>query len=203
VDYRRHDQEIWEKIFREAPDEWLSAEPSELMRECASFLRKHGVRRALDLGSGFGRWTNFVADQAGCSVVGLDYALGGSRLGSRLAGSSSRSRFLAGEITALPFRDESFDGFIAVLILDCVAATEGAAAVREVSRVVQQSSPGFVVFNPWPMPDGEQVSENPTKNCTRRDYSDGEALGLLSRWEVLSWRRVEHGLRLFEVRIGL
>lgn len=202
VDYRRHDRKVWEAIFRECSDDWLSAKPSLLMQECASFLEAHGVKRIVDVGSGFGRWTNFVADEAGCTVVGVDYALGGSHLGFRLATPSSRSRFLAAEITALPFPDDSFDGFIAILILDCVAGAEGEAAAREITRIAQRGSPGFVVFNPWPMPEGVDAVSNPTRTCTRRDYSDAEAFDLLSsRWTVLNWERSEHGFRRFKVRV--
>jgi SAM-dependent methyltransferase len=202
MDYRYHDKAVWESIFRDASESWLSAPASDLMFECASFLQAYGVKRALDVGSGYGRWANFVSQEAGCSVVGLDYALGGSRLGLKLAPASSDSRFVAGEITALPFPDGTFDGFMAVLILDNVAEPDGQIAARELSRVVRPGSPGFVVLNPWPMPPHAEAVDNPTRSCTRRDYSDDEALELLlSRWDVLQWRRVEHDLRAFQVRV--
>ena len=93
MDYRAHDQDVWETIFRQASDAWLTAPPSDLMNDCASFFRDQGVSRVLDLGSGFGRWTHFVSRRAACSVVGVDYALGGSRLGCKLAPPSSRASF--------------------------------------------------------------------------------------------------------------
>lgn len=201
-DHRRRDRQIWEGIFRDAPDPWKSAPPSEPMRECASFLQTYGAENVLDLGSGFGRWTRFLADDLGCRVVGVDSAVGGSRLGLKLARQPSRSPLLAAEITHLPFPSGTFDGFVAALILDNVAEAEGRLAVREVGRVVRSGSPGFVMLNPWPMPESADDAENPTRGCTRRDYRDHEAVGiLLSEWQVLSWARGEHGFRLFRVRV--
>jgi SAM-dependent methyltransferase len=199
--YRDDDKQVWEGIFRQAPEEWLSASPSVLMGECAAFLREHGATRVLDLGSGFGRWTVFLAAEARCSVVGLDYALGGGVLGSRLAPGSSRARFVTGEVNGLPFADESFDGFVAVLILDNLARSEGVAAARELSRVTRSGAPGFVVLNPWPMPTAEEATGNPTRSCTRHDYDDEEAEEvLLSGWRVRYRGRAEQGLRAYMVR---
>lgn len=192
---------MWETIFRKAPDPWLVAAPSALMYQCASFLQEHGVERVLDLGSGFGRWSHFVSQRLGCTVVGLDYAVGGSRLACKLAASPSRATFVTGEITALPFADRTFDGLLAVLILDNVAEEEGRQAVRELGRVTRPGSPGFVVLNPWPMPADAHSAENPTGGCIRRDYSDADAVGLLlAGWRVLAWERVEHGFRAFRVQ---
>ena len=201
MDYRKHDKEVWETIFREAPDEWLEAPPSALMHQCASFLREHGAAQVLDLGSGFGRWSHFVSEQVGCSVVGVDYAVGGNRLARESAPPGSRSGFVTGEITALPFAGGTFDGFLAILILDNVAEAAGRAAARELHRVTRAGSPGFVVLNPWPPPDEANAADNPTAACTRRDYSDEEALHLLlSPWSVMGWARVEHELRAYRVR---
>lgn len=199
--YREQDRGVWETIFREAPDSWLTAAPSALMDQCASFLREQGAERVLDLGSGFGRWSHFVSRRIGCRVVGVDYAVGGNRLARKVAPPGARSGFVTGEITTLPFADRTFDGFLAVLILDNLAEEEGKAAAQELDRVTRPGSPGFVVLNPWPMPDQAEAADNPTRACTRRDYSDQEALHLLlSRWRVLAWERVEHDLRAFRVR---
>lgn len=203
MDYRERDRGVWQQILADAPDAWLQAEPSALMLRCAGFLRRHGAPRVLDLGSGFGRWTCFVAAETHCHAVGLDYAIPGLHLGARLATPAGGTAFAAGEITALPFADGSFDGFLAVLVLDNVARPEGRAAVAELSRVVRPGAPGFVVLNPWPMPEDAGQAENPTRSCTRHDYSDDEAMEVLfSAWVVASWERVEHGLRVAEVHIG-
>jgi ubiquinone/menaquinone biosynthesis C-methylase UbiE len=133
--------------------------------------------------------------------MGLDYAIGGNRLARKLAATApSRTSFLTGEITALPFCNGCFDGFLAVLVLDNVTRSRGEHAVRELDRVTRAGAPGFVVLNPWPMPAASETAENPTSACTRYDYGDEEALRLLSGWAILSWRRAEHGLRVFHVR---
>jgi ubiquinone/menaquinone biosynthesis C-methylase UbiE len=203
VDYRSQDRDVWEGIFQGAPTEWLAAAPSELMRECARFLRESRVSHVLDLGSGFGRWSNFIAAEARCAVVGLDYAVGGSALARRLRPAGVRSGFVVGDVTALPFADSSFDGVVAVLILDNLSRSHGRSAVRDLERVCRQGAPAFVVLNPWPMPRPEATEGNPTAGCTRHDYSDDEALSwLLSGWHAVRWGRVEHQLRAFRMRLG-
>ena len=163
-------------------------------------MRDRGARKVLDLGSGFGRWTNFVAQEFGATVVGVDYALGGCLLGQELCQPGAEALFSTGDMTRLPFRDDAFDGFVAVLILDNVEKAHGVAAVRELNRVLQPGSPGFVVHNPWPMPSAAETSGNPTASCSRHDWSDDEALeGLLGSWRVESWGRDEHELRWFLV----
>lgn len=202
MDYRSHDRRLWEHILQGSPAEWLSAAPSDLMHECAAFLRESRVSRVLDLGSGFGRWSNFVAREAPCAVVGLDYAVGGSALARRLRPAGTRSGFVAGEATALPFPDSTFDGVIAVLILDNLSRSHGRSAVRELERVCRPGAPAFVVLNPWPMPSPEDAEGNPTAGCTRYDYSDDEALAsLFSGWSITGWGRTEHQLRAFRMRL--
>ena len=200
VDYRQRDRHVWEGIFRQAPDAWRSASVSDLMGECAGFLRDRGATKVLDLGSGFGRWTNFVAKETGAFIVGLDYALGGCRLGRELRPPEARSLFAVGGITHLPFRDDAFDAFVAILILDNVERSHGIEAARELTRVLQPDSSGFVVLNPWPMPSASETSGNPTASCTRHDWTDDQALTeLLGSWTVESSGRGEHELRWFRL----
>lgn len=60
---RQQDRQVWEGIFQQTPDAWRSAPPSDLMVECAELLLERVATRILDLGSGFGRWTKFVANE--------------------------------------------------------------------------------------------------------------------------------------------
>lgn len=199
-----HNRKIWEAIFKDPPEAWSSVPPNQLMFDCAAFLRDQGVRRVLDLGSGFGRWSTFLSGELECTVVGLDYAFAGGRLGQLLAPRTERLAFVTGEIGHLPFADDSFDSFLAVLILDNVLEPEGRRAIRELTRVVEGDAPGLVVLNPWPMPPSAEAGDNPTASCRRRDYDDSEALELLGsgEWTVLEQTREEHGLRVYRVRTG-
>lgn len=193
-DRRNTDRKTWEGIFATAPEEWLSAPPSPLMDMAAAHLA--GCRRILDLGCGFGRWAAHVARQTSARVVGIDYTIGGVVLG--LALSPPRTSFVTGEATILPFSDAAFDGFLAVLIIESLESPHNDAAVHELLRVAAQGSPGFFVFNPWPLPQGAEV-DNPTASCSGEYLDDQRVQQLLSPFEIRGRYVAEHGLRCVEV----
>jgi ubiquinone/menaquinone biosynthesis C-methylase UbiE len=201
MDDRQHDQQVWQSIFENVASEWLSTPPSDLMRQCLHYFRRHPGRRMLDLGSGFGRWSVFFAENLGIAVTGVDYAFGGNLLGTRLAEQRRcNASFVTCEITALPFQREQFDNFVAVLILDNLAEEHARAAVWEMTRVLKAKAHGVVVLNPWPVGAPDE-STNPTATCTRRDYADEEVSSLLKPLRVLASSRHEHGFRAFEVEL--
>ncbi|MEM7052525.1 MAG: class I SAM-dependent methyltransferase [Acidobacteriota bacterium] len=172
------------------------------MLDCATFLQRARGRRVLDLGSGFGRWSNFLASEIDAAVVGIDSAVGGCALGARWRPEQARAVFTVGDVTRLPFTDQSFDAFLAVLIIDNMEKPEGQATLRELDRVLCPGALGFVVLNPWPMPPSADDSSNPTRTCRRHDFDDQEALELMASWQILSWERAEHGFRSFRVKTG-
>ena len=81
----------------------------------AELARRAGVRpdmKVLDAGSGLGGPARYLAETFGCHVTGVDLApdyVAIASLFTTKAGLSGQVRFQAGDLTALPFDDASFD----------------------------------------------------------------------------------------------
>lgn len=171
------------------------------MRHCLAYFRLREGRRILDLGSGFGRWSVFLAASLGAAVTGIDYAYQGNLLGRKLAEQPGcHASFVTGDVANLPFLDAVFDRFVAALILDNLAEAHGRSAVSDLTRVMKGNAQGFVVLNPWPVAEGQDPS-NPTAACTRRDYADDEVAGLLKPWRIRAKQTHAHGFRAFELEL--
>lgn len=200
VDYRDRDRLTWERIFRDADPGWLAVPPSPVMDRAAAFFRLSGARRILDAGSGFGRWGVFLAETLGSGVTGLDYAMGGARMAQELvAGRDLPVTFLAGELTALPFKPRSFDGILAVLVLDNLERDHARIAVEELMRVARPACALFAVFNPIERP--ESCGKNPTASCHGEKYTMEEIGRLLRGWRIASGTTVENSLRAVEATL--
>ena len=202
-DYLERDRAIWEDIFHEIPSDWYEAPPSEAMVQCRDFFTVNPVRRLLDLGCGFGRWTMMLAD--GLEVVGVDYALGGVRAASEWAKrTGARARFVAASALALPFRPMVFDGILVALLLDNISREDLRKVIQNANRVVRPGSPGFFVLNPYTSDqDVARIPEsNPTKNCMHVAYRDEELPGCLGGWTINRVGVTEEGFRIVEARFG-
>ena len=93
--------------------------------------------RVLDVASGNGTSARVLAEQFGCTVVGVDYSEKNVALAGRLsqeAGLSHKVSFVHGDAEALPFNGDSFD----VVLCECALCTfpDMATALREMRRVL-------------------------------------------------------------------
>ena len=198
-DYLEHDRAVWEGIFKQIPAEWYEAPPSDAMLQCRDFFAANPVRRILDLGCGFGRWSMMLA--GGLDVVGVDYAPRGVRAASRWAKKKgARAQFVAASALALPFQPMVFDGVLAALLLDNVSREDLGKVIRGVNRAVRAGSPGFFVFNPYlTEQDAARIAEdNPTKNCMYVAYRDEELPDCLEGWAVRRVAASKEGFRIVE-----
>lgn len=102
-----------------------------------------GEATVLDLGCGTGR-TSTELEQMGFDVVGIDLA---KPLVQRAQTLFSDVEFLTGNVTRLPFEDETFDAaFFSYYGLDCVVPEENRyRALREIRRILR--SMGTLIFN--------------------------------------------------------
>lgn len=81
-------------------------------RQLAEFAGLKPGERVVDLGSGIGGPSRLVAAEFGCDVTGVDLTpefVDAARILTEKCGLSASCRFEAGDATALPFADASFD----------------------------------------------------------------------------------------------
>jgi SAM-dependent methyltransferase len=146
-DARSRQREHWAATFANNPDMYGSS-PSESARGAGDAFRGDSVRRILELGSGQGRDTLFLAQQ-GFEIVALDYvdaALDDIASKASEAGVAPRVTTAQHDVRdRLPFPDESFDASYSHMLF-CMALTtselEGLAA--ELRRVLRPG--GIVVY---------------------------------------------------------
>ena len=104
-----------------------------LTRRLGAMLQVRPGQRVLDVASGKGESALFLAEQFGCSVVGLDYST------RNVAESSLRAtplvNFEQGDAERLPFDDNSFDA----ILCECAFCTfpEKGRAAQEFYRVIK------------------------------------------------------------------
>lgn len=95
-----------------APVDEFHIRGREATRELASQVKLNSNHKVLDLGSGIGGASRFLASEYGCQVIGLDlsdeYCLVAQSLANRL-GLASHVSYVQGSALDLPFDDNSFD----------------------------------------------------------------------------------------------
>ncbi|MBE9556977.1 MAG: class I SAM-dependent methyltransferase [Proteobacteria bacterium] len=71
--------------------------------------------RVLDIGCGGGVISQYISDQTGANVTGLDYAASAIALATeRTAAKGSRLTFVEGDISALDYPAHSFDAVVSL-----------------------------------------------------------------------------------------
>lgn len=103
--------------------------------------RMHGFGRIADLGSGYGRWTLFLAEANG-EAVGFERNADAVALSSKLAAHYElpNARFQVSDVTAIDAPDASFD---AVWAYNVVQFVDRAKLFREAHRILK---PGGILF---------------------------------------------------------
>ena len=105
----------------------------------------------LDVGCGIGGPARFLAEQAGCKVVGIDLTPSFCTAAERLTeavGLAEQVSFRQGDATAMPFGDASFDG--AWMLHAAMNIPDKTALYAEIARVL---NPG-AVFAGYEIHDG-------------------------------------------------
>ena len=144
-------------IFDEWPekyDQWFMTPIGSLVKKYESelmldFLKPAPGEMILDAGCGTGVFTRDIISR-GSQVIGLDISFPMLRRAREKSG-GVRFHPIWGDISTLPFREESFDKVISVTALEFIA--EAKAAVAELFRVARRG--GVVVMatlnsrSPW------------------------------------------------------
>ena len=110
----------------------------DLTGRLGSMLQLGPADRVLDVASGQGRSALFLAQELGCSVVGVDYGREATQRANKAAQAASLDhlvQFQSGDAEQLPFADETFD----VVLCECAFCTfpNKETAARELSRVLK------------------------------------------------------------------
>ena len=134
--------------------------------------RSHG--RVLDLGCGYGKNTSAL-EALTSRLFAIDISIEAVQRCRVLA--SEPQRVIAASVTALPYRDASFDCVVDIGCIHCVRRHEARAAVREVARVI---APGGVLLSRIFLPrDQAWLAAQPFR-ASMFGYSADEAVELFS-----------------------
>jgi ubiquinone/menaquinone biosynthesis C-methylase UbiE len=136
--------------------------------------------KVLDLGCGAGGISEYMSDQTGAHITGLDYAVTAIETAAkRTNGKQDRLAFVRGDMNALDFADSTFDAVVAVDTIYWVANLDEALA--SISRLLK---PGgrlaiFVAITPAMgnspatyVPNGNWVAKALTKRGLDYDVHD-------------------------------
>ena len=142
----------YDEFWREVGEEYASADPlgavcwdgaprwfNDFFAHCqvraveramrAAFPAGRAEGRALDIGSGTGRWTRWLA-RWGVRATGVDLSPG------MLAATDRAHAYALGDVTALPFADGSFSLALSVTVLLHLPPEAQERANREIARVL-------------------------------------------------------------------
>lgn len=95
-----------------------------------------GSQRCLDLGSGAGRHSKYIAEK-GINVTAIDLSEMGIRNTKEVLGDFSESHVLIGDIHRLPFSDGSFDSLVCNRVLDYNDDEGLEVSFSEIERVLE------------------------------------------------------------------
>lgn len=102
--------------------------------------------RVLELGCGAGTYVRLLAKR-GHPVVGLDYSLP-TLDRARASDPPQAGRYVAGNASSLPFRDESFQAVTCIGVFQALERPDGVLA--EIARVLEPAGLAIVeALNPW------------------------------------------------------
>lgn len=192
------DQRIWDHIFEEVPKEWTQAEASESMRDCLDHFKKHQVQTALDLGCGIGIWSLYLS-KAGLKVTGIDFSQKAIGFAQDWAKKEKQEIvFSCAPLTDRPFQKVTFDGILAAKILDNISKRELDVVKQQINAHLNPGGILYALFNPYMTPDqitALKMSDNPTKGITSINFKDEELKELFPEYQLLEFKRYQHGFR--------
>jgi len=153
----------YQENLAEESEHWSDRRYRSLARNVARHL-PISEGRCLDAGCGEGLVSFAIsAGRPGVTLCGTDISA------TRLARAASRvtaSRFVAGDLLSLPWRDGSFDAVVCCEVLEHLP--EPGAAVRELYRVVKEHGVLLVT-----VPDRQRLKWSVCPQCGTKVYKDG------------------------------
>jgi ubiquinone/menaquinone biosynthesis C-methylase UbiE len=146
--------------------------------------------RVLDLGCGSGRIAEYISDQRGAQITGVDVSpVGVHQARARTADKQERLRFQVGNIQHLDLPPASFD---CALLIDVLYFCSARAALEQVKRLVAPGGEAGILFSQWIEPGGSEAQLRPEGTLLARAL---RASGLtfwtwdFSAQEIAHWTR--------------
>ncbi len=187
----------WEAMYAASPTYFFGEEPSQIARTALSFYKQLGCPEdglALDIGSGEGRDTAFLAE-SGLQVVARDLALSGLEktrlLFQRRNLSLERVDLATGDVRDFEYPTEQYDLTLAANVYQFLPPEEVPA---HIARLQGATKPGGIcavsVFSPAMIAWGAQIGGN---FCATADelmgyFSSEGGWQLLDRTEYWTYR---------------
>jgi len=134
----------WDKIFKEHGKVFTKLQ--EDIPGIVKILKKHNVKRVLDLGCGSGRHTVYLAKN-GFEVYGIDISLAGIRITKEwLKKEKLKANLKIGDIyKKLPYKDNFFDAIISTNVLHHAKIEKIRKLIKEMERILKLKGLIFVM----------------------------------------------------------
>lgn len=151
-DWKKVKEDIWNR-------------PSEDVYYLLHRWKEKGYKRFLDLGCGMGRHSIFFAEN-GFHVTGYDLSESGLKILKELAKEKNLNvDIVKGDITSLPFENESYDAILSYHSIYHVDSEGMSKVIEEISRVLKKGGEIFLTLlskrtYSYTAPDSVVVSEN-------------------------------------------
>jgi SAM-dependent methyltransferase len=149
-----------------------------------------GRSRVLDLGCGNGRIAEYLSDQSGAHVTGIDVSPVAIRQArARTAEKQDRLHFQVGNVQRLSLEPASFDQ---VLLVDTLYFCSARAVLEQVKRLVAPGGQAGILFSQWIQPGESKTQLRPEGTLLARAL---RACALtfwtwdFSRQEIAHWTR--------------
>ncbi|MHA2363983.1 MAG: class I SAM-dependent methyltransferase [Candidatus Hodarchaeales archaeon] len=131
---------VWDDVYKKG--DFLEIDPHPEIISIAELFKKENYRRILDLGSGGGRHTIYLAEQ-GFDVYGLDISSTGLAFTMKLLSEKQLSAHLTlHDITSLPYDNNYFDAIISVQVIHHNTLEKIHETISEITRVLKDG--GFI-----------------------------------------------------------
>ncbi len=152
----------WEAVSAQQAEDYIRR-PDPRTEPLIRFLRDRHAHRVCDAGCGCGK-LSFALAASGFTVSGFDVSAGAVALARRRASECGRPapEFCTADIRSTGYADGTFDAAVALDVIDHLPITEGAAAVRELLRIVR---PGGCVLLTLDRMDSDYAAEPHEVNC--------------------------------------
>jgi SAM-dependent methyltransferase len=125
---------VWEEKADWWRDTFANGEDPEYAEQILPLIKSHidGAKLALDVGTGEGQVARLLAQNGVDEVTGLDASNAMISEANKRGGNVT---FVHGDVTKMPFKDESFDLVTTSLVLEHVSELE--SAIAEIARVLK------------------------------------------------------------------